>query len=110
MIRAMRVFSSSGQNLSKSRFCHIVTGFEKRGHFAQNAIFCHFSTYHHFKAVKALGFRLGLLAVWAFYFTDPTLESPVPSGEPPKRGIKRRFSNAIDAAARTAHTGSGRGP
>ena len=51
-----------------------MTGFEKRGHFAQNAIFCHFSTYHHFKAVKALGFRLGLLAVWAFYFTDPTLE------------------------------------
>ena len=35
---------------------------------------------------------------------------PVPSGEPPKRGIKRRFSNAIDAAARPAHAGCGRGP
>ena len=34
---------------------------------------------------------------------------PVPSGEPPKRGIKRPFSNAIDALARPAHTGSGRG-
>ena len=51
-----------------------VTGFEKRGHFAQNAIFCHFSTYHHCKAVRTLGFRLGLLAVWTFYFTNPTLE------------------------------------
>ena len=37
--------------------------------------FCLFSTYHHFKAVRALGFRLGLLAVWAFYFTDPMLEA-----------------------------------
>ena len=35
---------------------------------------------------------------------------PVPSGKPPKWGIKRRFSNAIDARARPAHTGSGRGP
>ena len=52
-----------------------VSEFEKRGNFAQNAIFCHFSTYHHFKPVRALGFRLGLLAVWAFYFTDPTLEA-----------------------------------
>ena len=32
------------------------------------------TTYHHFKPVRALGFRLGLLAVWAFYFIDPTLE------------------------------------
>ena len=55
-------------------FLIYVIGFEKRGHFVQNAIFCHFSTYHHFKAVRALGFRLGLLAVWTFYFTDPTLE------------------------------------
>jgi hypothetical protein len=34
---------------------------------------------------------------------------PVPSGELPKRGIKRRFSNAIDALARPSHTGNGRG-
>ena len=33
---------------------------------------------------------------------------PVPSGEPPKWGIKRRFSNAIDARDRPAHTGGGR--
>ena len=36
-------------------------------------------------------------------------KASVPSGEPPKWGIKRRFSNAIDAAARPAHTGNGRG-
>ena len=35
---------------------------------------------------------------------------PVPSSESPKRGIKRRFSNVIDAGARPAHTGSERGP
>ena len=52
-----------------------VSEFEKRGNFAQNAIFCHFSAYHHFKPVRALGFRLGLQAVWTFYFTDPTLEA-----------------------------------
>ena len=34
---------------------------------------------------------------------------PVPSGEPPKWGIKRRFSNVIDARARPAHTGNGQG-
>jgi hypothetical protein len=50
---------------------------------------------------------------WAFYVTDPTLEAtaspPGPSGEPPKRGIKRRFSNAIDAHARPSHKGNERG-
>ena len=34
---------------------------------------------------------------------------PVQSSEPPKQGIKRRFSNAIDVRARPAHTGNGRG-
>ena len=33
---------------------------------------------------------------------------PVPSGEPPKWGIKRRFLNAIDALTCPAHTGCGR--
>ena len=70
----------------------IVSEFEKRDNFAQNAMFYHFSTYHHFKAVRALGFRLGLLAVWTFYST-------VPSGEPPKRGIKWQFLITIDAGA-----------
>ena len=34
---------------------------------------------------------------------------PVPSGERPKRGIKRWFSNEINAHARLAHTGRGLG-
>ena len=34
---------------------------------------------------------------------------PVPRSEPPKWGIKLRFSNAIDASACPAHTGNGRG-
>ena len=34
---------------------------------------------------------------------------PIPSGEPPKWGIKWRFSNEIDAATRPTHTGCGRG-
>ena len=33
---------------------------------------------------------------------------PVPSGEPPKWGIERRFSNAMDVRACPAHTGRGR--
>ena len=68
-----------------------VSEFEKRGNFAQNTIFCHFSAYHHFKPVRALGFRLGLQAVWTFYFTDPTLKARAsPSGEPPE-GHKTAF-------------------
>ena len=50
-----------------------VTGYEKRDHFTQNAFVCHFSNCHHSKVSRALGFWLGLLAVCAFYFTDPTL-------------------------------------
>jgi len=30
-----------------------MSGFEKRGNFAQNAKFWHFSKYHHFKAVSS---------------------------------------------------------
>jgi len=37
-----------------------VTGSEKRGHFAQNANFYHFSNCHHVKAFRALGFPLAL--------------------------------------------------
>ena len=37
-----------------------VTGSEKRGHFAQNANFYHFSNCHHAKAFRALGFPLAL--------------------------------------------------
>jgi len=41
---------------------HILTvsGFEKRGNFAQNAKFWHFLSYHHFKAVRASDFILSL--------------------------------------------------
>ena len=37
-----------------------VTGYEKRDHIAQNAIVCHFSSCHHFKAMEVPGFPLGL--------------------------------------------------
>ena len=37
-----------------------VTGSEKRGHFAQNANFYHFSNCHHTKAFRAHGFPLAL--------------------------------------------------
>jgi len=37
-----------------------VTGSEKRGHFAQNANFYHFSNCHHTKAFRTLGFPLAL--------------------------------------------------
>jgi len=51
-----------------------VSGFEKRGNFAQNAKFWHFSSYHHFKAVKASDFILGLGAHQAFCLTNPMFE------------------------------------
>jgi len=47
----------------------IVSGFEKR------AKFWHFSSYHHFKAVRASDFILGLEAYQAFCFTNPTFEA-----------------------------------
>ena len=55
----------------------VVTGSEKRGHFAQNANFYHFSNCHshHAKAFRALGFPLALQTLQAFYFTDPTLKA-----------------------------------
>jgi len=52
-----------------------VSGFEKRGNFAQNAKIWHFSNYHHFKAVRASDFILGLKAHQAFCFTNPTFEA-----------------------------------
>ena len=52
-----------------------MSGFEKRGNFAQNTKFWHFSSNHHFKAVRASDFILGLLAHQAFYFTNPMFEA-----------------------------------
>ena len=114
-------YSCSIQNDLVSSYCckllslsivPVGNRFEKRGHFAQNAIFCHFSTYHYFKAVRALGFRLvSSLGLLLHRSNVRSLSKPpVPSSEPPKWGIKRRFSNAIDAGVCPAHTGSGRGP
>jgi len=52
-----------------------VSGFEKRGNFVQNAKFWHFSSYHHFKAVRASDFILGLWPHQAFYLTNPMFEA-----------------------------------
>ena len=52
-----------------------VSGFEKRGNFAQNAKFWHFPSYYHFKAVRASDFILGLGTHQAFCFTNPTFEA-----------------------------------
>jgi len=52
-----------------------VNGFEKRSNFAQNAKFWNFSSYHHFKAVRASDFILGSWAHQAFCFTNPTFEA-----------------------------------
>ena len=41
----------------------------------KNAKFWHFSSYHHFKAVRASDFILGLGAHQAFCFTNPTFEA-----------------------------------
>ena len=43
-----------------ARGVYIVIGSEKRGNFAQNTKFYHFSNCHHTKAFRALGFPLAL--------------------------------------------------
>ena len=55
------------------KFRKNVSRFEKRGNFAQNVIFCHFSTCHHSMPPRVLAFQLGLQAGQSF--TDPTLEA-----------------------------------
>ena len=56
---------------STRRLVRIINNYEKRDHMQNAILFCNFSNCHHYKASRALGFWLGLLAVWAFYFTDP---------------------------------------
>jgi len=85
-----------------------VSGFEKRGNFAQNAKFWHFSSYHHFKAVRASDFILGLEAHQAFCFTNPTFEA-VDSLLSEAVAVKPKVSTAGSTRARHAHTGNGRG-
>ena len=58
---------------SYTHITHLWLDLRKGGTSRKTRVFVT-STYHHFKAVRALGFRLGLLAVWAFYFTEPSLE------------------------------------
>jgi len=62
-------------SIMKKEVFIIVTGSEKRGHFAQNANSYHFSNCHHAKAFRALGFLLALRTLQAFYFTDPMLKA-----------------------------------
>jgi len=52
-----------------------VSRFEKGDNFVQNAEFWHFSSYHHFKAVRASDFIPGLWAHQAFCFTNPMFEA-----------------------------------
>ena len=89
-----------------------VSEFEKRGNFAQNAIFCHFNL-PPFQANKSPRLQTRFASSLGLPLHRSNVRSlskpPVPSGEPPKRGIKQRFSNEIDARARPAHTEVGRG-
>jgi len=57
------------------KYAKYVSGFEKRGNFAHNAKFWHFSSYHHFKAVRASDFILGLGGHQALCFTNPMFEA-----------------------------------
>ena len=91
-------------------YYNVMTGYEKRDHFAQNAIFLAF-----FKLSPFQGFKSPRLRTWFLSSLDLPLhrsnvksysKPPVPSAEPPKRGIKLWFSNAIDVRDRP---GSGRG-
>ena len=91
----------------------IVTGSEKRDHFVLNAIFCHFSNspFQGLKSRRLLAWFISSLDLLLHRSNVRSLSKPpVLSGEPPKWGIKRRFSNAIDVRGRPTHTGSGRGP
>ncbi len=78
----------------------------RKGPLRAKYFFCHFSNCHHSKTPRALGFWLGLLAVWAFYFKDPTLEATVSLLY---RATKDRHKTAIDQHACPAHTGNGSG-
>ena len=58
-----------------------VSRFQKRGNFnfAQNAKFWHFSSYHHFKAVRVCDVIFDLWAHQAFCFTIPLLKLSITS-------------------------------
>ena len=93
-----------------------VIGSERRDHFTLNVIFFFFLPF--FKLSPFQGLKSPRLLTWFIGSIGLLLhrsnvrsysKASVPSGEPPKWNIKRRFSNEIDAAARPAHTGNSRG-
>ena len=86
-----------------------VTGSEKRDHFVLNA-FTFQTVATPWPQSRAPGLPLGLKAVWAFYFTDPTLEAragPLSQVVSCQRH-KMASSNVIDAYDRPTQVGSGR--
>jgi len=91
----------------------IMSGFEKRDNFVQNAKFWYFSSYHHLKAVMASDYILGLGAHQAFCFTNPTFEavdnllSEVVAVKP--KVENGRFLTTGSMRTRHAHTGNGQG-
>ena len=52
-----------------------MSRFEKWGNLAQNGKLWHFSSYYHFKAVRAFDFILGLCTHQAFCFINPMFEA-----------------------------------
>ena len=89
-----------------------VIGYEKRVNFTQNVIFWLFSN-SPFQGLNSLRLSTWFIRSIGLLLHRSNIRSyskpPVPSGEPPKCGIKWRFSNAIDTHTSSAHTGSGRG-
>jgi len=69
------IFSKCGMCQVFAQRVTYVSGSEKWGKIAQNAKFHHFSSYHHFKAVRTSDFILGLWVHQAFCFTDPMFEA-----------------------------------
>ena len=67
VIGSTRLIVISGENAQCIRYVYhsiIVSRFEKRAHFIQNANFWHFSTCHHIKPTRALDKSDLLLRVW----------------------------------------------
>ena len=91
-------------------YIHVVE-YEKRDHFAQNVFLLPFFKLSPFRGLKSPRLPTWFMSSLSLLLHRFNIRSyskpPVPSGEPPKSGIKRRFLNEIDVAARPAHTGCG---
>ena len=94
-------------------FHHYVIGYEKRDHIAQKHNFLPFFKLSPFQSLNSPRLLAWFVSSMGLLLHRSNVRSlskpPVQSSEPPKQGIKRRFSNAIDARDRPAHTGNGRG-